>query len=150
MKIAVIGGGSTYTPELITGFIARINELPLNELWLMDVDETRLNIVGGFAQRMVKSHGSPFKIVLSTDQRESITGASYVITQLRVGQMPARREDEYLGLRHNLIGQETTGIGGMAKALRTIPVMLDIAREMSDVVAFASDGFDGCHGITCI
>ena len=131
MKIAVIGGGSTYTPELITGFIARINELPLNELWLMDVDETRLNIVGGFAQRMVKSHGSPFKIVLSTDQRESITGASYVITQLRVGQMPARREDEYLGLRHNLIGQETTGIGGMAKALRTIPVMLDIAREMS-------------------
>jgi 6-phospho-beta-glucosidase len=130
MKIAVIGGGSTYTPELITGFIARINELPLNELWLMDVDETRLNIVGGFAQRMVKSHGSPFKIVLSTDQRKSINGASYVITQLRVGQMPARREDEYLGLRHNLIGQETTGIGGMAKALRTIPVMLDIAREM--------------------
>jgi len=130
MKIAVIGGGSTYTPELITGFLARINELPLNELWLMDIDETRLNIVGGFAQRMVESHGSPFKVFLSNDQAESIRGASYVITQLRVGQMPARREDEYLGLRHNLIGQETTGIGGMAKALRTIPVMLDIASDM--------------------
>ena len=133
MKITVIGGGSTYTPELITGFLARINELPLNELWLMDIDENRLNIVGGFAQRMVESHGSPFKVFLSNDQAESIRGASYVITQLRVGQMHARREDEYLGLRHNLIGQETTGIGGMAKALRTIPVMLDIASDMGNL-----------------
>ena len=133
MKITVIGGGSTYTPELITGFLARINELPLNELWLMDIDENRLNIVGGFAQRMVESHGSPFKVFLSNDQAESIRGASYVITQLRVGQMHARREDEYLGFRHNLIGQETTGIGGMAKALRTIPVMLNIASDMGNL-----------------
>ena len=133
MKIAVIGGGSTYTPELITGFLARINELPLNELWLMDIDENRLNIVGGSAQRMVESHGSPFKVFLSNDQAESIRGASYVITQLRVGQMHARREDEYLGFRHNLIGQETTGIGGMAKALRTIPVMLNIASDMGNL-----------------
>jgi 6-phospho-beta-glucosidase len=130
MKIAVIGGGSTYTPELVNGFLERVDRLPLKELWLMDIDPQRLEIVGGFAQRMVKARGSPFKVVLSTNQQESIAGASYVITQLRVGMMPARRADEYLGRRHNLIGQETTGVGGMAKALRTVPIILDIAREM--------------------
>ena len=98
----------------------------------MDIDQERLDIVGGFAQRMVKTRGDPFKVVLSTDQRRSITGASYVITQLRVGMMPARRGDEYLGKRHGLIGQETTGIGGMAKALRTIPVILSIARDIHE------------------
>ncbi len=130
MKIAVIGGGSTYTPELVNGFLARVDRLPIKELWLMDIDDERLRIVGGFAQRMVKSKGSPFKVILSGDQRESIAGASYVITQLRVGKMPARRGDEYLGRRHNLIGQETTGVGGMAKALRTIPVILRIADDI--------------------
>ena len=99
----------------------------------MDIDEERLSIVGGFAQRMVRAKGDPFNVVLSTNQREAIAGASYVITQLRVGQMPARRGDEYLGLRHGLIGQETTGVGGMAKALRTIPVILDIARDIREV-----------------
>jgi 6-phospho-beta-glucosidase len=132
MKIAVIGGGSTYTPELVNGFLARTDRLPLEELWLMDIDRQRLEVVGGFAQRMVKAKGGPFKVVLSTDQRESIAGASYVITQLRVGMMPARRGDEYLGRRHGLIGQETTGVGGMAKALRTIPVILNIARDIRE------------------
>jgi len=130
MKITVIGGGSTYTPELVNGFLARTDRLPLSELWLMDIDKERLNIVGGFAQRMVKTKGEPFKVVLSQDQQASVAGASYVITQLRVGMMPARRGDEYLGQRHGLIGQETTGVGGMAKALRTIPVILDIANDM--------------------
>lgn len=133
MKIAVIGGGSTYTPELVNGFLASVGSLPLKELWLMDIDKERLDIVGGFARRMVKAKGDPFKVVLSLNQRESIAGASYVITQLRVGMMPARRGDEYLGLRHGLIGQETTGIGGMAKALRTIPVILGIADDMREV-----------------
>lgn len=133
MKIAVIGGGSTYTPELVNGFLARVDTLPVKELWLMDIDRERLDVVGGFAQRMVKARGEPFKVVLSLDQRESIAGASYVVTQLRVGMMPARRGDEYLGLRHGLIGQETTGIGGMAKALRTIPVILDIAKDIREV-----------------
>lgn len=132
MKITVIGGGSTYTPELVNGFLARADRLPLTELWLMDIDSARLDIVGGFAKRIVAAKGNPFKVVLSTNQREAINGASYVITQLRVGQMPARVKDEYLGKRHSLIGQETTGIGGMAKALRTIPVVLDIARDMSE------------------
>jgi len=132
MKITVIGGGSTYTPELVNGFLARADRLPLKELWLMDIDKERLDIVGGFAQRMVKAKGEPFKVMLSLDQREAIAGASYVITQLRVGMMPARRGDEYLGKRHGLIGQETTGVGGMAKALRTIPVILDIAKDIRE------------------
>lgn len=132
MKITVIGGGSTYTPELVNGFLARADHLPIKELWLMDIDKERLEIVGGFAQRMVRAKGDPFRVVLSLDQKEAIAGASYVITQLRVGMMPARRGDEYLGRRHGLIGQETTGVGGMAKALRTIPVVLEIARDMRE------------------
>jgi 6-phospho-beta-glucosidase len=132
MKITVIGGGSTYTPELVSGFLARVDRLPLDELWLMDIDRQRLEVVGGFARRMVEAQGTPFKVVLSLNQREAIAGAAYVITQLRVGMMPARRGDEYLGRRHGLIGQETTGVGGMAKALRTIPVILDIAEDMHE------------------
>jgi 6-phospho-beta-glucosidase len=130
LKVTVVGGGSTYTPELVSGFLARKATFPLAELWLFDIDETRLNIVGGFARRMVKEKGAPFRVVLSTDRRAAITDATYVTTQLRVGQMEARRQDEYLGRRHGLIGQETTGVGGMAKALRTIPVILQIAQEM--------------------
>jgi 6-phospho-beta-glucosidase len=135
LKVAVIGGGSTYTPELVNGFLARLDQFPINELWLMDIDKDRLDIVGGFAQRMVEAKGSPFKVILSTSQREAVKGASYVTTQLRVGQMEARRRDEYLGLRHGLIGQETTGVGGMAKAMRTIPVILKIASDMRDLAA---------------
>ncbi|OGO28002.1 MAG: hypothetical protein A2136_06090 [Chloroflexi bacterium RBG_16_54_11] len=133
MKIAVIGGGSTYTPELVNGFLRRAASLPVSELWLMDIDPGRLGTVGGFAQRLVHARGEPFKVVLTSDQRAAIQDASYVITQLRVGQMPARVADEYLGFRHGLIGQETTGVGGMAKALRTIPVVLKIAADMRAV-----------------
>lgn len=133
MKVTVIGGGSTYTPELVMGFIARVESFPLSELWLMDIDHERLQIVGGFAQRIAEAHHAPFRIVLSENQREAVDGAAYVTTQLRVGKMPARREDEYLGKRHGLIGQETTGIGGMAKALRTIPVILNLANDMQEL-----------------
>jgi len=133
MKVAVIGGGSTYTPELVNGFITRTDKFPLKELWLMDIDPARLEIVGEFARRMVEAKGSPFKVVLTTNQREAIKGASYVTTQLRVGQMEARRKDEYLGKRHGLIGQETTGVGGMSKALRTIPIILKIAEDMREL-----------------
>jgi 6-phospho-beta-glucosidase len=133
MKIAVIGGGSTYTPELVNGFLSRVEQFPLEELWLMDIDPVRLEIVGGFAQRMVEAKGLPFKVELTTDQRKAVEGASYITTQLRVGQMEARRKDEYLGKRHGLIGQETTGVGGMAKALRTIPVILKIAEDMHEL-----------------
>jgi 6-phospho-beta-glucosidase len=133
MKVAVIGGGSTYTPELVNGFLERVNQLPLEELWLMDIDSSRLAVVGEFARRMVQAGGAPFRVELTSDQREAVANSSYVVTQLRVGQMQARREDEYLGKRHGLIGQETTGIGGMAKALRTIPVILNIASDMDEL-----------------
>ena len=133
LKVAVIGGGSTYTPELINGFLARTDQFPVTELCLMDIDEERLRIVGGFAQRMVAEKGAKFKVVLTTNQRDAVRDASYVTTQLRVGQMEARKRDEYLGLRHGLIGQETTGVGGMAKAMRTIPVILQIAKDMQDL-----------------
>jgi 6-phospho-beta-glucosidase len=130
MKVTTIGGGSTYTPELVQGFIERHERLGLRELWLMDIDGERLEIVGGFARRMVVAAGDPFQIRLTTDRRAALEGADFVTTQIRVGQMAARREDEYLGRRWNLVGQETTGVGGMAKALRTVPVILSIAEEM--------------------
>jgi 6-phospho-beta-glucosidase len=133
MKVAVIGGGSTYTPELVNGFLERAGQFPLRELWLMDIDPARLEIVGGFARRMVEAKGLPFSVHLTTDPRAAVRGAAYVITQLRVGQMEARRRDEYLGRRHGLIGQETTGVGGMAKALRTIPVLLKLAADMQEL-----------------
>jgi 6-phospho-beta-glucosidase len=133
MKIAVIGGGSSYTPELVQGFLERVPDFPMSELWLMDIEPERLEIVGGLTRRMVEASGEPFDVYLTTDRREAVRGASYVITQLRVGAMQARRQDEYLGRRHGLIGQETTGVGGMAKALRTIPVILGIAGEMREV-----------------
>ena len=133
MKVTVIGGGSTYTPELVNGFLERVGRFPLTELWLMDLSPERLAVVGGFARRMAATKGAPFQVHLATDQREAVRGARYVITQLRVGGMPARREDEYLGRRYGLIGQETTGVGGMAKALRTIPVILQVAADMREL-----------------
>ena len=137
MKITVIGGGSTYTPEIVSGLLARREQLPVTQLWLMDILQQRLDIVGRFAERMVRAAGAPFEVHLTTDRRAAVEGASYVVTQVRVGGMAARREDEYLGQRHGLVGQETTGIGGMAKALRTIPVILQVARDMEEL---APDG----------
>ena len=127
MKITVIGGGSTYTPELVSGLLGRAGTLPVSELCLMDISPARLEVVGGFARRMAQARGEPFRVSLSQRLDEAVQGADYVITQLRVGGLQARREDEYLGRRHGLVGQETTGVGGMAKALRTIPVVLQVA-----------------------
>ncbi|HEU4322129.1 MAG TPA: 6-phospho-beta-glucosidase [Roseiflexaceae bacterium] len=133
MKIAVIGGGSTYTPELIDGLIARAKTLPLREVWLVDPNEERLRVVGGFAERMARHAGAPFRVLPTSDRRRAIAGADAVITQFRIGGQAARHGDELLGRRHNLVGQETTGVGGFAKALRTVPVALEIAREMREL-----------------
>lgn len=138
MKIVVIGGGSTYTPELVDGFIARGSALGLREIWLVDPNEERLQVVGAFAQRMVSYAGATFRVELTGDRRRALDGADYVITQLRVGGQQARHGDESLGRRHQLIGQETTGVGGFAKALRTVPVMLDIARDMRELAPQAT------------
>lgn len=129
VKIAVVGGGSTYTPELIEGFHARRQRLPVDELVLHDIDQERLDVVGGLAQRILKRHEWPGRLTLTRDRDRALDGASFVIVQLRVGGQAARLVDETLPLEFGCIGQETTGPGGFAKALRTVPVVLDIAAE---------------------
>ncbi len=133
MKIAVIGGGSSYTPELVDGLFDRLDRIPVREIWMMDPNLDRLKITAGLAQRMSEKHGNPFTVRYTTDLREAVRGAKYVVTQLRVGGIQARINDEKLGLRHNIIGQETTGVGGFACALRTIPRVLDIAHAMEEL-----------------
>lgn len=136
LKIAVIGGGSTYTPELIEGFIRYYDELPVKQITLMDISEERLRIVGDLVKRMLGK--LPITLVRTTDRREAITDADFVITQMRIGGLAARALDEQIPLKHGILGQETTGPGGFAKALRTIPVMLEIAR---DVAQYAPDAW---------
>jgi 6-phospho-beta-glucosidase len=138
MKIIVIGGGSTYTPELVEGFIQRAAALDLREVWLVDTNAERLAVVGAFAQRMAATAGAPFRVELTTDRRRALHDADFVVTQLRVGGNQARHQDELLGRRHGLVGQETTGVGGFAKALRTVPVMLEIARDMRELAPQAT------------
>ncbi|MGG7176970.1 6-phospho-beta-glucosidase [Clostridium paraputrificum] len=135
IKIVTIGGGSSYTPELVEGFIKRYDELPVRELWLVDIEEGKhkLEIVGELAKRMVKKAGVPMEIHLTLDRREALKDADFVTTQLRVGLLDARIKDERIPLSHGLIGQETNGAGGMFKALRTIPVILDIDKDMSEL-----------------
>ena len=135
LKIVTIGGGSSYTPELVEGFIKRYNELPVRELWLVDIEEGRekLEIVGNLAKRMVKKAGIPMEIHLTLDRREALKDADFVTTQIRVGQLDARMKDERIPLSHGVIGQETNGAGGMFKALRTIPVILDIDKDMAEL-----------------
>lgn len=133
MKITVVGGGSSYTPELIEGLILRHAALPMTELALVDVEAGRekVEIIAALARRMFANKGlEQVKVSVHFDPDTAISGSSFVLTQLRVGQLPARAADERLGLSHELLGQETTGVGGFAKALRTIPVMLDIAKRV--------------------
>ncbi len=133
MKITVIGGGSSYTPELLDGLFSRLDSIPATEVWMMDKDESRLSINAAFARRMAEKHGNPFTVHATSDLREAVRDAKYVVTQIRAGQMQARINDEKLGLRHNIIGQETTGVGGFACALRTIPRILEVARTMEEL-----------------
>lgn len=135
IKIVTIGGGSSYTPELIEGFIKRYDSLPVNELWLVDIEAGRekLEIVGSLAKRMVKKAGIPMNIILSYDRKEALKNATFVTTQMRVGRLPARILDERIPLSHGIIGQETNGAGGMFKAFRTIPVILDIVKDMEEL-----------------
>lgn len=130
LKIAVIGAGSSYTPELVEGFVEARSELNVARIAMMDIDERKLAIVGGLAGRMLEAADVDVELELTTDRQRAIEGAHYVINQIRVGQMAARILDEKIPLRFGVIGQETTGPGGFAKALRTIPVALDIARDI--------------------
>ena len=132
MKIAVIGGGSTYTPELIEGFARRGAVLPVDELVLHDVAADRLAVVGGLAQRILTAQGFRGRLVTTTSLEEAVDAAVAVLVQLRVGGQQARLVDETLPGRFGLLGQETTGPGGFAKALRTVPVVLNIAQLVAE------------------
>ncbi len=129
VKIAVVGGGSTYTPELVDGFASRQDELPIDQLTLLDVDDRRLEVVGGLAQRILDRRGWGGRLSLTKDRDDALEGADFVVIQLRVGGQKARYVDETLPLRFGCIGQETTGPGGFAKALRTVPLVLELAEE---------------------
>ncbi|WP_339176843.1 6-phospho-beta-glucosidase [Paenibacillus sp. FSL H8-0317] len=135
LKIVTIGGGSSYTPELMEGFIKRHHELPVKELWLVDIEagKEKLEVVGAMAKRMVKAAGIDCEVHLSLDRREALTDADFVTTQLRVGLMDARIKDETIPNKYGMIGQETNGAGGMLKAFRTIPVILDIVNDMKEL-----------------
>lgn len=133
MKIAVIGGGSSYTPELLDGLIERCNSIRLNQVVLHDISPERLDTITSFCQRMADHRGASFRIKKTLVLEEAVEGASFIILQIRVGGQDARHRDERLGLRHNLIGQETTGAGGFAKAIRTIPVVLKIAQVINRI-----------------
>ncbi|MFD2329323.1 6-phospho-beta-glucosidase [Cohnella sp. GCM10020058] len=140
LKVAVIGGGSSYTPELIDGILRYHDEFPVRELVLADIEAgaEKLAIVADLARRMIERSGKEIALHTTLDRREAIAGADFVTTQLRVGMLEARSLDEKIPLSHGLIGQETTGAGGFAKALRTVPVILGICRDMEEL---APDAF---------
>ncbi len=133
MNIAVIGGGSSYTPELLHGLIARASALGVERVVLQDPRPERLEPVAFFCRRMAEAAGVKLQIDATAELDEALQGADFVVVQIRVGGWQGRHEDIQLGLRHGLIGQETTGVGGFAKALRSVPVVLDIARRVEEI-----------------
>lgn len=135
LKITVIGGGSSYTPEIIDGFIKRKDELPIGEIDLVDIEEgkEKLSIVGDLAKRMLKKAGLDVKVVLTLNRREALENSDFVVTQFRVGGLDARARDERFPLKYDVLGQETVGPGGFTKAQRTIPVILDICKDIKEI-----------------
>lgn len=135
LKVVTIGGGSSYTPELLEGFLKRYHELPVTELWLVDVEEgqEKLDIIHALCERMVEKAGVPMKVYKTLDRRAALQGADFVTTQLRVGQLKAREKDERIPLSHGYLGQETNGAGGLFKGLRTIPVIFDIVKDVQEI-----------------
>jgi 6-phospho-beta-glucosidase len=129
MKVAVVGGGSTYTPELVDGVARLAGAVKVTELVLVDPDETRLAAVGPVSARIMRRYGHPARVRWTTSLDEGLDGAGAVLLQLRVGGQAARHQDETWPLECGCVGQETTGAGGLAKALRTVPVVLDIAER---------------------
>ncbi len=130
IKIAIIGAGSSYTPEIIEGLAQRRNSLPVERITLMDIQPTRLSVMESFCRRFLDHLGYHIPLESTSNRAEAIAGADFILTQIRVGSNAQRVLDEKIPLQYGVIGQETTGPGGMFKALRTIPVMLDIAREV--------------------
>jgi 6-phospho-beta-glucosidase len=135
MKLAVIGAGSTYTPELISGLMRERNRLGVSHLVLHDVDPQRLEVVGGLAARILDRGGFPGGLTLTTERDRALDGASVMLIQLRVGGQAARLRDETIPAACGCVGQETTGAGGLAKAMRTVPVVLEVAEHARELAA---------------
>ncbi|MFL2098554.1 6-phospho-beta-glucosidase [Marinilactibacillus psychrotolerans] len=135
MKVVIIGGGSSYTPEIIEGLLLRQDEFPVDIISLVDIEsgKEKLEIVGQLAKRMIEKAGVSIELSWTLDRREALNGADFVSTQIRVGGLKAREKDERIPLSHGLIGQETNGAGGIFKAFRTIPVLLDLAKDVSEI-----------------
>ncbi|SJN23594.1 6-phospho-beta-glucosidase [Marinilactibacillus psychrotolerans 42ea] len=135
MKVVIIGGGSSYTPEIIEGLLLRQDEFPVDIISLVDIEsgKEKLEIVGQLAKRMIEKAGVSIELSWTLDRREALNGADFVSTQIRVGGLKAREKDERIPLSQGLIGQETNGAGGIFKAFRTIPVLLDLAKDVSEI-----------------
>ncbi|WP_159739616.1 6-phospho-beta-glucosidase [Vibrio atypicus] len=135
IKLAIIGGGSSYTPELVEGVLNRLDVLPVKQMHFVDIEAgfDKLEIIASLAKRMIKKAGADIDVIADFDRRAAIKDADFVMTQFRVGGLAARASDEKIPLKYDVIGQETTGPGGFAKALRTIPVILDICRDIEEL-----------------
>ncbi len=134
MKLTIIGGGSVRTPRIIPALVRRAASLHLQEVWLMDIDSSKLALIGGLCQAWSEQLGAPFRVVLSTDARESLQGASHIITSIRPGFEQGRAVDERIAFKHGVLGQETTGAAGFAMAMRSLPAILEYCR-LADQVA---------------
>ena len=135
IKLAIIGGGSSYTPELVEGVLKRLDFLPVSTIHFVDIEEgeDKLEIIRGLSERMIEKAGADIEVIADFDRRAAIKDADFVMTQFRVGGLNARARDERIPLKYDVIGQETTGPGGFAKALRTIPVILDICKDIEEL-----------------
>lgn len=133
ITVAVIGAGSTYTPELIQGFIDRRKLLDVRRFVFCDTDPERLEILAAMAERMLAASGMTCPVLRTADRREAVAGADYVLAQVRIGKMPARILDERIPMKYGLLGQETNGVGGMVNGLRTVPFVLRLARDMEEL-----------------
>lgn len=135
MKLTIIGGGSVRTPRLIPSLVARSESLQLREVWLMDNDSDKLNLIGGLCQSLAESSGATFRIVTTTDARPAIQDAAAVITSIRPGKEQGRATDERIAMSHGVLGQETTGAAGFAMAMRSLPAIVEYARMVEDLAA---------------
>jgi 6-phospho-beta-glucosidase len=132
IKVAVVGGGSTYTPELVDGLCDHEHRMVVDDLVLLDPSEERRQVVGGLSERILRARGWGGTFSTTTDRHAALEGADFVVVQLRIGGQAARHVDETLPVGYGCLGQETTGAGGLAKALRTVPVVLELAEETAE------------------
>ena len=135
LKIAVIGAGSSYTPELIEGLLKRKDELPIAQLWLVDIEQgkEKVTIIADLAQRMIKKEGLNIQVEVTLDRRSALKDADFICSQFRAGCLEARIKDERISLKYGMIGQETNGLGGFANACRTIPITMEICKEIEEL-----------------